>query len=75
LQLLTLLTQQQREQKLADVHTAAASRAGSRVTSRAGSLNNGPGNGAANPGAAAEVAGAEGPTAPGVGVGPAGAAA
>ncbi|GJE84922.1 hypothetical protein PsYK624_009980 [Phanerochaete sordida] len=51
---------QQRETKLADIHTAAASRAGS----RANSINRGPTNGAFNPGAAAGVKGAEGPVAP-----------
>ncbi|EKM59448.1 uncharacterized protein PHACADRAFT_191806 [Phanerochaete carnosa HHB-10118-sp] len=62
---------QQREMKLADIHNDAASRAGS----RANSVNYGLKNGARNPGAAAGVNGAQGPTAPGVGMGPSGAAA
>ena len=57
--------------KLADIHTAAASRAGS----RANSLNYGPKNGAVNPGAATGVNGAEGPTVPSMGTGPSGASA
>lgn len=58
--------QQQRETKLADIHTAAASRAGS----RANSLEYGSGNGAIDPGTATGAKGAQGPTAPGDSTGP-----
>ncbi|KIP09185.1 hypothetical protein PHLGIDRAFT_18701 [Phlebiopsis gigantea 11061_1 CR5-6] len=54
---------QQRETKLADIHTAAASRAGT----RANSIDRGPTNGALNPGAATGVDGAQGPVIPDVG--------
>ena len=55
--------QQHRETKLADIHAAAASRAGS----RANSINRGPTNGAVNAGAATGVDGAQGPVVPNIG--------